>query len=129
VPTGYRGYDAVAAAGGLTPDADQQRLPNLATQLHDGSQVAVPVIGGARAAGTTGGATGGSAAGGANARVNLNSATEQALASVPGFTPDLAAAAVRYRSAYGGFSSATELQTVLGMSQDAFLKAKPHVTV
>lgn len=118
VPTGDRGYDAVAAAGGLTADADQQRLPNLATQLHDGSQVNVPVRGGGGGTGTA-----------RSARLNLNSATQQALASVPGFTPELAAAAVQYRSAYGGFQNVRELQTVLGMGQDAFLQAKPYVTV
>jgi competence protein ComEA len=121
LPTGDRGYDAIAAAGGLTADADQQRLPNLATQLHDGAQIAVPVRGATGAPGGTGAARG--------AKVSLNSATEQALASVPGFTPELAAAAVQYRAAYGGFTSTRELQTVLGMSQDAFLKAKPYVTV
>lgn len=118
VPTGDRGYDAVAAAGGLTADADQQRLPNLATQLHDGSQVNVPGRGG------TGG-TGSARTG----RLNLNSATQQALASVPGFTPELAAAAVQYRSAYGGFQTVRDLETVLGMGESQFLQAKPYVTV
>ena len=116
VPTGDRGYDAVAAAGGLTADADQQRMPNLATQLHDGSQVTVPVRGASGGTGATRGA-----------KLNLNSATQQALASVPGFTPELAAAAVQYRSAYGGFRSTRDLETVLGMGEDAFLEAKAYV--
>ena len=121
VPTGDRGYDAVAAAGGLTPDADQSRLPNLATQLHDGSQVTVPARGGASGTGGTGAAR--------TAKLNLNSATQQALASVPGFTPELAAEAVRYRSAYGGFLNVRDLETVLGMGESEFLQAKPYVTV
>jgi competence protein ComEA len=120
LPTGDRGYDAVAAAGGLTADADQARLPNLATQLHDGSQVTVPARGGASGTGGTAGRT---------AKLNLNSATQQALASVPGFTPELAAAAVQYRSAYGGFRNVRDLETVLGMGESEFLQAKPYVTV
>ena len=118
VPTGDRGYDAIAAAGGLTADADQQRLPNLATQLHDGSQVTVPGRGGT-----------GATSAGRTTKLNLNGATQQALASVPGVTPELAAAAVQYRTEYGGFRSTRELETVLGMGEDQFLQAKPYLTV
>src|SRR5579864_4596328 len=39
---GARIADAIAAAGGVTPDADPSRLPNLAARIHDGHQVNVP---------------------------------------------------------------------------------------
>ena len=39
---GDRVYDAIAAAGGLSVEADITRLPNLAGRLKDGEQVKVP---------------------------------------------------------------------------------------
>ena len=36
LPRGDRVYDAIAAAGGLSPDADTSKLPNLAGRLKDG---------------------------------------------------------------------------------------------
>src|SRR5712672_1469455 len=41
LPRGDRVYDAIAAAGGLSPDADLSKLPNLAGRLKDGEQVKV----------------------------------------------------------------------------------------
>src|SRR4051812_36555103 len=39
---GDRVYAAIAAAGGLAPGADRNRLPDLASVLKDGEQVKVP---------------------------------------------------------------------------------------
>src|SRR5260370_37048318 len=39
---GDRVYDAIAAAGGLTDQADPMRLPNLAGRVKDGEQITVP---------------------------------------------------------------------------------------
>jgi len=41
LPRGGRVYDAIAAAGGLSADADLTKLPNLAGRLKDGEQVKV----------------------------------------------------------------------------------------
>src|SRR5207302_1221957 len=89
---GNRLYDALAAAGGLTAEADPTRLPNLAGHLRDGDQVKVPMLGVA--------STGSSSH---TVKVDLNAATEQELGGLPGFSPALAAAAVQYRDGYGGF--------------------------
>src|SRR5260370_2888442 len=70
---GDRVYDAIAAAGGLSADADITRLPNLAGRLKDGEQVKVPY-----AKGTTRGTR--------VTRTNLNLATVQELEPVPAFT-------------------------------------------
>jgi len=43
LPAGSRALDAVAAAGGLTDNADRERV-NLARRLKDGNQVNVPAI-------------------------------------------------------------------------------------
>src|SRR5436853_6092414 len=72
LPRGDRVFDAIAAAGGFSPDADMSRLPNLAGRLKDGEQVKV---GFAR---TTSGTT--------TVRTNLNTATLEELETVPGFS-------------------------------------------
>jgi competence protein ComEA len=114
---GERAYAAIAAAGGLTNEADPNRLPNLAARLKDGQEVKVPPRQ-APGRGTS-----------RNAGVSLNSATVEELAAVPGFTTDMASAAVRYRQDFGGFSSTRELVTVLGMGEADYQLARHHVTL
>jgi competence protein ComEA len=118
VAKGERASAAIAAAGGLTTEADPNRLPNLAARLKDGQEIKVPArTAPARSTGTR------------VATVSLNSATADELAAVPGFTSDLAAAAVRYRQEYGGFSSTRELVDMLGMGQADYLVARHYITV
>jgi competence protein ComEA len=112
---GDRVEAAIAAAGGVTEQADPNRLPNLAARLRDGQQIRVPFAKGPASSAT--------------ARVNLNAATEEELLQVPGFTPDLAAAAVRQRELFGGFASTRDLVTVLGMSEADYTVARRYLTV
>ncbi len=128
---GQRVYAAIAAAGGLTADADPERLPALAGRLKDGQQVKVPRLGSTGSGRTTGGSRspGGSGSGAAQARTDLNNASAEELNAVPGFSPELAAAVVNYRNQYGAFTNTEQLVTVLGMSQDAYKQAKPHLRI
>ena len=61
--------------------------------------------------------------------MSLNSASADELAALPGFSSELATAAVRYRTDYGGFASTRELVTVLGMSEADYLLARRYVTI
>jgi competence protein ComEA len=116
VPRGDRVYDAIAAAGGLTADADPTRLPNLAGRLTDGEQVKVPFVKGA---------SGGTLI----TRTSLNSATVDELALVPGFTEAFAQEVVDYRANFGGFQATSELVDVLGMSEADFVIARRYLTL
>lgn len=113
---GARVYDVIAAAGGLTSEADNARLPSLAGRLKDGEQVKVPF-----AKGTSGSTT--------ITRTNLNTATLDELAVVPGFTDALAAEVIDYRTNFGGFQTTRELVDILGMSEADYLIARRYVTV
>lgn len=116
VRRGDRVYAAIAAAGGLSVDADPTRLPNLAGRLKDGEQIKVPFVKGA---------PGGTSI----VRTSLNSATPEELAVVPGFTEALAQEVIDYRTNFGGFQSTRELVDVLGMSEADYIIARRYVTL
>jgi competence protein ComEA len=115
LPRGDRVYDAIAAAGGLSIDADTKRLPNLAGRLRDGEQVKVAFAKTTSRTVTT--------------RINLNSATLDELEVVPGFTPAFAAEVIDYRTNFGGFQSTRELVDILGMSEADYVIARRYVTL
>jgi len=113
---GDRVYDAIAAAGGLSVEADITRLPNLAGRLKDGEQVKV-----AFAKGSSGGTV--------VTRVNLNTATVEELEVVPGFTSAFAQDVIDYRTNFGGFQNTRELVEILGMSEAEFVIARRYLTL
>jgi len=115
LPRGGRVYDAIAAAGGLTANADRTRLPNLAGRLRDGEQVKVPF------AKTTSGTV--------VVRTNLNTATLEELAALPGFTEAFAQDCIDYRTNFGGFQTTRELVTILGMSEADYIIARRYLTL
>jgi competence protein ComEA len=115
LPRGDRVYDAIAAAGGLSPDADPTKLPNLAGRLTDGEQVKVAF------AKTTSGTV--------ITRTNLNTATLEELVTVPGFTEAFAQDVIDYRTNFGGFQNTRELVDVLGMSEAEYVIARRYLTL
>jgi len=115
LPRGDRVYDAIAAAGGLSPDADPTKLPNLAGRLKDGEQVKVAF------AKTTSGT--------AITRTNLNTATVDELLTVPGFTEAFAQEVIDYRTNFGGFQNTRELVDILGMSEAEYVIARRYLTL
>jgi competence protein ComEA len=115
VPRGGRVFDAIAAAGGLSPDADLTKLPNLAGRLKDGEQVKVAF------AKTTSGTT--------ITRTNLNTATLDELESIPGFNEAFAQEVIDYRTNFGGFQNSRELVDILGMSEAEYVVARRYLTL
>jgi len=113
---GDRVYDVIAAAGGLSVEADITRLPNLDGRLKDGEQVKVPF-----AKGSTGTLV--------IARTNLNFATLEELEVVPGFTPAFALEVIDYRSNFGGFQNTRELVDILGMGEADYVIARRYLTL
>jgi len=108
--------DAVAAAGGLSDDADPGRLPDLAARVHDGRQVNVPFRRGA-----------GAGAAPRTVRIDLNSATVDELRALPGMPDGLAEAIVEARDLWGPFGSVSDLRTLLGADPATVRALRPLV--
>ena len=124
---GDRALDAVAAAGGFTPTADQGQL-NLARPLVDGEQIVVPAIGEAPpvVSGLPPPGSGASAAGG---KINLNSADQAALETLPRVGPALAQRILDWRNTNGRFTAIEDLMSVTGIGEKTFDGLKALVTV
>ena len=130
VPAGSRVGDAVEAAGGLTGQADEQRL-NLARPVTDGEQIlvlrpgeeppppAAPPGGGAPAGGD---ATG-------DGPLDLNTADQAALEGLPGVGPVTAEYILAWREENGQFTTVDELMEVSGIGEKTLATLRPHVRV
>ncbi len=121
LPVGARVTDAIAAAGGATPEADLS-VVNLARVLVDGEQVVVP-----RPGETTGVAGRASAA--PDAPLDLNAATMADLDALPGIGPVLAQRILDWRAAHGRFSDVEELSEVSGIGPSALARLRDLVRV
>ncbi len=129
VPAGARIADAVAAAGGGLPDADLDRL-NLAAKLADGQRIPVSRVGEPLLAGPTGdGTNAGTADGEPAGPIDLNTATQAELETLPGIGPTFAAAIIRERERRGGFTNVEQLRDVRGIGDKRFADLRPLVTV
>ncbi|MCJ1712628.1 ComEA family DNA-binding protein [Curtobacterium sp. VKM Ac-2922] len=135
LPSGSRVADALDAAGGAEPDADLARL-NLARALVDGERLYVPRVGETEIPAALDGDGGGGApspgGGGGDAAttvVDLNTADQAALETLPGIGPALAQRILAWRDAHGGFSSPRDLLEVSGIGDVRFAELQPLVRV
>ena len=99
--SGARVADAIAAAGGTTPDADPAAL-NKAAILRDGARVYVPRYGETPPAGSVGSES--------ERKIDINHASAAEIESLPGIGPSTAARIVRARD-LRAFTKVEELQT------------------
>ena len=127
LPAGSRVVDAVRAAGGIRPGVDRTTV-NMARPLTDGEQILVGVPSGSAPPGTPAGSAAPSGAP-AGDLVNLNTADQAALETLPGVGPVTAAAILEWRSEHGSFSSVDELLEVSGIGDATLAEIAPHVTL
>lgn len=138
VPEGSRVADAVVAAGGATAEADLTRV-NLAAPMSDGSMVVIPAQGDpnnpvegsgtANPVQTTPGTTAGQGTGSGASLVNLNSAGEAELQTLPRVGPVLASRIIAWRTEHGPFQRAEDLDAVPGIGEAMLAALLPLVSV
>lgn len=123
LPAGSRVVDALKAAGGARRGVDLTSL-NLARPVVDGEQILVGVAPAAGVAGTVDEPLpdGGSL-------VNLNTADQAALDTLPGVGPVTADAILAWREDNGGFTSVDELLEVDGIGPATLDDLAPLVTI
>jgi len=123
-----RVVDAIEAAAGLLLDADRERL-NLAAPVSDGQRVWVPWIGEDEplVVPLEGGSDGGGDTPGGP--VNLNTADQAALETLPGIGPSIAGAILRHRDLEGAFERVEDLLEVAGIGPSRLAQLEPLVKV
>ena len=126
--SGSRVTDAVKAAGGALPSADLTRI-NLARLVVDGEQIHVPKPGETVTAPPAPPAAASGAEASASAVIDLNSADEQTLETLPGVGPVLAGRIVDWRTTNGRFNSVDELGEVSGIGDKMMQQLRSHVRV
>lgn len=124
---GSRVEDAIAAAGGLLPEAFAEAL-NMAAPLADGSKVLVPMQSEQVSAPSDGQTTTGSAPQ-VNLPVNINTASLEILMSLPGIGEVKAQAIIDYRTEHGPFTAPEEIQNVHGIGPATYENLKDLITI
>jgi len=142
VPAGTRVEVVLERVGGAAADADLARL-NLARPVVDGERLYVPrvgetevpeVLGPDVAMGGSGGAGGAAPGGtsgpaGVDAVVDLNTADQTTLETLPGIGPALAGRILSWREEHGGFTSVDDLLEVSGIGEARMAELRDRVRV
>lgn len=127
LPEGSRIEDAVRAAGGLTDDADIEKI-NRAAFVSDGEKILIPSkIGGHETEMQEEVQTG--AYSYSDGRININTADASKLEELDGIGPVTAEKIISYREENGGFSSIDDIKNVSGIGDKTFEKFKEDITV
>lgn len=121
LPAGSRAADALEAAGGLLASA-QSDYVNLAARLEDAQKLYFPTREEAEELVQEEAAA-------ARGLVNINTADEEQLCTLPGIGEARARDIIAYREQYGAFQSGEDIMKVSGIKQNAYEKLKDQITV
>jgi competence protein ComEA len=125
LPLGSRVVDAIESAGGVRPGVDLRSL-NLARLLADGEQILVGVPAAQGVAAPAASVPGASPS---TAMVNVNTADQTELETLPGIGPVTAAAILKWRTDNGPFTSVDQLLDVSGIGDVTLAEIAPLVTI
>jgi competence protein ComEA len=132
LPQGSRIKQAILAAGGFTADADTVQI-NLAQQLSDGMYIYVSVLGETPPPQIVIPEGGGSASRSQSMEVgselvNINTATQKELETLPGIGPSIAQKILDYRQANGPFPTIESILDVPGIGEVKFQQIRELIS-
>ena len=137
VPEGSRISDAIETSGGLLETADLSEV-NLAFILSDGQKIHIPSVDEEKTGVyiTTENGSGvildtniESGSNGVTGMVNINTATQTLLETLPGIGPSTALKIIEYRKENGKFSSIEDLKSVSGIGDTKFNGIKSKICI
>jgi competence protein ComEA len=135
LPRGSRVQDAIASAGGLLPNADAQSL-NLAALLKDGEKIWVPISSSSEEESQSETKVSSIPLQSTNqafqanpALININTASQLELESLPGIGPALAQRIIAYRQEHGAFARTEDIVAVPGIGEATYERIKNLITV
>ena len=144
LPEGSRIYEAVAAAGGMKEGADPDFI-NQAAVLEDGEKLKIYSLDetssmeetldgttagtGSSGSGNAGSSEAGDTKSGKTSKININTAGESELMTLPGIGEARAKAIISYRKESGGFETIEDIMKVNGIKDSVFDQIKDIVTV
>lgn len=121
LPTSSRVYAAIEAAGGLLESADDSDI-NQASLLEDGQKIYVYTIEEKQQMELE-------ASTEDDGLININTATETELTSLPGIGQAKASQIIAYRTANGAFSSVEDIKNVSGIGDGIFNQIISHIKI
>lgn len=121
--------DALRTAGGPAPEADLS-LINLAAPIADGQRIWIPTISPLSSPNTFHhDGEDNLSLPGTHQKININTATQTQLETLPHIGPALAREIIRYREEHGLFKNIDEIQDVPGIGLVIFAQIKDLITV
>lgn len=137
LPKGARIIDAIEEAGGETEEADLSQV-NLAYELQDGQKIYIPnkneqiseyITSNSGNNVIIEGNSSQNQKEGENEKVNINTANQTELDSLPGIGASIAQRIIEYREENGNFKSIEELQNVKGIGDSKYADIKDKITI
>jgi competence protein ComEA len=133
LPIGSRVKDAIEAAGGLLPEADSRNL-NLAALLQDGELIWIPATPQANPTTVAPNKTPNdnndqTSIPAPTGLININTATQEELDTLPGIGPVKAQNIIDYRNSNGPFNTLEAIQDVGGIGPVTYENLKELITV
>lgn len=117
LPVGSRAFEAVQMAGGFLEDADVSHI-NQAEVLKDETKLYIPTINEIAEEQAH-----------KDGKVNLNTATEEELMTLPGVGKSKAALIIQYREEHGSFQTIEDIMNISGIKEGLFGKIKEFIKV
>lgn len=134
---GDRVIDAIKKAGGETKNADLSQV-NLAYILSDGQKIYIPaknekidnfVISSNEAEIIDNKGNKNSESSNMSSKININTATESQLDTLPGIGPSTAMKIIEYRNANGKFKKIEDIKEVRGIGEAKYEDLKKYITI